>query len=280
MQARRRIGVDVVAALATPARAQTYPDHAVRLIIPFPPGGSHRHARPHRGAEALRRLGPIGVHREPPRRRRQYRRRRGGAGRARRLHHRFRRPVHGGECDDRAYRQNFDPVKNFAPVILVATGQDVLMVPPNSPFHSVKDSHRVRQGASGRAHLRLARRRLERPSCDRRCSARSPASRCSTCRMFPSARPSPTLSAGRISLWLTTLGGSLGHIQAGKLRALAVSGPRRAPRSCPTCRPSTSSASPMATTPAGTRCSRRPARRPPSSPRSTPTPTKSSPTPT
>src|SRR3984893_2504482 len=29
-----------IAALATPARTQTYPDHAVRLIIPFPPGGS------------------------------------------------------------------------------------------------------------------------------------------------------------------------------------------------------------------------------------------------
>src|ERR1700731_355966 len=29
-----------IAALITPARAQTFPDHSVRLIIPFPPGGS------------------------------------------------------------------------------------------------------------------------------------------------------------------------------------------------------------------------------------------------
>jgi tripartite-type tricarboxylate transporter receptor subunit TctC len=36
------------------------------------------------------------------------------------------------------------------------------------------------------------------------------------------------VSAGRISVWLTTLGGAIGHIQAGKLRALAVSGPTRA----------------------------------------------------
>jgi tripartite-type tricarboxylate transporter receptor subunit TctC len=33
---------------------------------------------------------------------------------------------------------------------------------------------------------------------------------------------------GRISMWLTTLGGQLGSIQAGKVRALAVSGRARA----------------------------------------------------
>ena len=32
--------------------------------------------------------------------------------------------------------------------------------------------------------------------------------------------------AGRISVWLATLGGALGNIQAGKVRALAVSGQR------------------------------------------------------
>jgi tripartite-type tricarboxylate transporter receptor subunit TctC len=34
--------------------------------------------------------------------------------------------------------------------------------------------------------------------------------------------------AGRLSLWLATLGGHLGNIQAGRVRALAVSGPMRA----------------------------------------------------
>jgi tripartite-type tricarboxylate transporter receptor subunit TctC len=36
------------------------------------------------------------------------------------------------------------------------------------------------------------------------------------------------LVAGRLSLWMPTLGGSLGNIQAGKMRALAISGPARA----------------------------------------------------
>ena len=34
--------------------------------------------------------------------------------------------------------------------------------------------------------------------------------------------------AGRIAIWLATLGGALGNVQAGKMRALAVSGPTRA----------------------------------------------------
>src|SRR5215469_3430917 len=33
----------------------------------------------------------------------------------------------------------FDPVKDFDPIMLVATAQDVLLVPPNSPFRSVKE---------------------------------------------------------------------------------------------------------------------------------------------
>jgi tripartite-type tricarboxylate transporter receptor subunit TctC len=34
--------------------------------------------------------------------------------------------------------------------------------------------------------------------------------------------------SGRISLWITTLGGAVGNIQSGKMRALAVSGRSRA----------------------------------------------------
>jgi len=36
------------------------------------------------------------------------------------------------------------------------------------------------------------------------------------------------IMTGRITLWLATLGGALGNLQAGKVRALAVSGPARA----------------------------------------------------
>src|ERR1700761_1439664 len=34
---------------------------------------------------------------------------------------------------------NFDPDKSFDPIILIGTGQNVLVVPAGSPFHSLKD---------------------------------------------------------------------------------------------------------------------------------------------
>src|SRR5258708_17039718 len=35
--------------------------------------------------------------------------------------------------------KDFDPLKDFDPIMLVATAQDVLLVPPNSPFRSVPE---------------------------------------------------------------------------------------------------------------------------------------------
>jgi tripartite-type tricarboxylate transporter receptor subunit TctC len=87
--------------------------------------------------------------------------------------------------------KGLDPVKDFEPIMWIATAQDVMMVPPNSPFRSVKDlvdyakAHpgelnyaRSASGSSG--HLAP------------RCSVILPASRSSTCRTPPTARPSPT----------------------------------------------------------------------------------------
>src|SRR5580700_224451 len=168
-----------IAALATPARAQSYPDHAVRLIIPFPPGGSID-TLGRILTEKLATLWGQSVFIEN----------RAGAG-----------GMVGSSVAAQAAPDgytmsfggqfmaanvtivpsaNFDPVKSFAPVILVATGQDVLMVPADSPFHSVKE-------------------------------------------VVDYAKAHPG------ELTYASLGiGSSGQLQAGKLRALAVSGPTRA----------------------------------------------------
>ena len=123
---------------------------------------------------------------------------------------------------------NFDPRRDLDPVIAVATAQDVLMVPPDSLAQGLSqwiayarahpgelDYASLGTGSSGHlATLRLAQvagLKLEH---------------------VPYSSVSQALSdivAGRVAVWLATLGGHLGNIQAGRVRALAVSGPARAP---------------------------------------------------
>jgi tripartite-type tricarboxylate transporter receptor subunit TctC len=121
----------------------------------------------------------------------------------------------------------FDPVKDFEPIMLVATAQDVLLVPPNSPFRSVKElidyakAHpgelnyaSLGTGTSG--HLatvmfaELAGIKLQHVP-------------------YTSVSQAATdVISGRIAVFLPTLGGHLGNVAAGRMRALAVSGAARA----------------------------------------------------
>ena len=121
----------------------------------------------------------------------------------------------------------FDPVKDFDPIMLVATAQDVLLVPPNSPFRSVKElidyakAHPAElnyaslgTGTSG--HLatvmfsELAGIKLQHVP-------------------YTSVSQATTdVISGRIAVFLPTLGGHLGNVAAGRMRALAVSGETRA----------------------------------------------------
>src|SRR6266852_2575184 len=121
--------------------------------------------------------------------------------------------------------KEFDPVKDFDPIMLVATAQDVLVVPPNSPFHSVKELiayakahpgelNYASPGTSG--HLAtvmfsdLAGIKLQHVP-------------------YTSVSQAATdVISGRIAVFLPTLGGHIGNVTAGRMRALAVSGPSRA----------------------------------------------------
>jgi tripartite-type tricarboxylate transporter receptor subunit TctC len=109
----------------------------------------------------------------------------------------------------------------------IATAQDVLMVPPQSAFRSVKDLidyakahpgelNYASLGIGSSGHLAttlfsdLAGIKLQHVP-------------------YTSYSQAVTdMISGRISLWITTLGGAVGNIQAGKMHALAVSGRARA----------------------------------------------------
>ncbi len=123
--------------------------------------------------------------------------------------------------------KGFDPTKDFEPIMLVASAQDVLMVPPDSPFRSVRDLidhakanpgqlNYASLGTGSSGHLAttlfgdLAGVKLQH---------------------VPYSQYSQAVTdflSGRTALWITTLGGAIGNIKAGKMRALAVSGRSRA----------------------------------------------------
>ncbi len=208
------------------AWAQSYPDRSVRLIIPFPPGGS------------IDTLGRILAQKLTD-----------AWGQSVFIEN---RPGAGGNIGSMVAAQaaadgytmdfggqflaanatiapmkGFDPVKSFDPIVLVATGQDVLMVPPNSPFHSVADIVDYAKKHAGE----LTFASLGVGSSGHLATVLFSQVTGITLQHVPYnsfGQAMSDISAGRISLWLATLGGALGQIQAGKVRALAVSGHARA----------------------------------------------------
>ncbi len=217
--------VAFLAALAT-ASAQTYPDRPVRVVIAFPAGGTidtlgrilaqklteawgqnvvienRPGAGGNIGAAAAAQAAPDGYT----------------------LH--FGAQTLGVNVIIAPY-QNLDPVMDFDPVILAATATDVLVVPLSSPFHTLRqliDYAKAHPGELNYCSLGVGT-----------------SSHLSTVQFADItglklqhvpytgfSQATTDLIAGRISLWIPTLGGSIGNIQGGKVRALAISGPSRA----------------------------------------------------
>src|SRR5271169_2600768 len=124
-------------AVAAPAAADDYPSHSIRLIIPFAPGGSNDVVGRIIANQLGQKLGQqVFVDNRP------------GAG-----------GVVGTDLAAKAapdgytlliisiahavdawlYKEPYDPVKDFVPVSIIATGTNVLSVNPSVPVHSVKE---------------------------------------------------------------------------------------------------------------------------------------------
>jgi tripartite-type tricarboxylate transporter receptor subunit TctC len=132
-------GLLALAAFAAPAVAadDDYPSRTIRLIIPFPPGGSNDVVGRIIANQLGEKLGKT-----------VFVDNRNGAG-----------GVVGSDLAAKAapdgytllvvsiahavdpwlYKEPFDPVKDFVPVSIIATGTNVLSVNPTVPVHSVKD---------------------------------------------------------------------------------------------------------------------------------------------
>ena len=127
----------LLAAALSPAAADDYPSRSIRLIIPFPPGGSNDVVGRIIANQLGKRLGQ-----------QVFVDNRAGAG-----------GVVGSDLAAKAtpdgytlliisiahavdpwlYKETFDPVKDFAPVSIFATGTNVLTVNPKLPVNSVAE---------------------------------------------------------------------------------------------------------------------------------------------
>ena len=206
--------------------ADPYPSRLVKLIIPFPTGGSNDVVGRLIAEQLSQRLAqPVVIDN------------RGGAG-----------GVIGAEIAAKAepdgytllfissaftanpslYKLNFDQLKAFTPVAILAAGPNVLAVPPNSPYNSVKDvveAARAKPGFLNYASAGVG-------SFQHLSSALFVNMAHLNIVHVPFKGGGPAMMdvmAGNTQLILGALVQTLPQIKAGKLKALGVGGSKRSP---------------------------------------------------
>jgi tripartite-type tricarboxylate transporter receptor subunit TctC len=127
----------LLVAFTAAAAAQDYPSRPVRLVIPFPPGGSNDVVGRMIATQLSERLGKQVVVDN-----------RSGAGGVIGTEIAANAPPDGytllvisiaHAVNPWLYKLNYDPIKSFVPVGILATGPNVLVVNPQVPVQSVKD---------------------------------------------------------------------------------------------------------------------------------------------
>lgn len=123
---------------------------------------------------------------------------------------------------------DFDPTRDFEPVMLAATAQDILIVPKDSPFKAAKDviayaKENPRKltygtlGLSSSGNMAVA------------VFARSNGGlRMRQITYSQSSQLQTDVIAGRVDVFFPTTGAHIGNVTTGRVRALGVSGPSRA----------------------------------------------------
>ena len=201
------LGVALLAmVIGAPAQAQSYPSRSVRMVIAFSAGGSIDTL----GRIVAQKLGELWGQSVV------VENRTGG----------------GGNIGTIAVNvtlapvASFDPMRDFEPVMLVASAQDILIVPPNSPYKSVKDLIE---------HAKANPRKLTYASLGDSSAGHLGISVLSNLvgiqmqqvTYTQTAQITTDVMSGRVDAFLPTTGGHIGNVTTGRVRALAVSGKTR-----------------------------------------------------
>ena len=215
-------------ALAAPAAAQSYPAKPIHLIVPFPPGGgTDLFSRAVAGKLNETLNWTIVVENKP------------GAGGNLGVEAAVNSPADGytmvmGQTSDLAvnptlYRKlRYDPLRDLAPVVLVASAPIVIVVSDKSPYRSLADIVAVAKERPGRITLatpgngtvsHLSAVLLQRAAGIELVHVPYKGA----------AQALPDLMGGQVDLYSSSVSSSIGQIKGGKLRAIAVTSAHRSP---------------------------------------------------
>jgi tripartite-type tricarboxylate transporter receptor subunit TctC len=218
----------LLAALAGPAAAQTYPAKPIHLIVPFPPGGgTDLFSRTIASGLAETLKWTIVVDNKP------------GAGGNLGVDAAAKSPADGytmvmGQTSDLAvnptlYRKlPYDPVKDLAPVVLVASAPIILVTAGSSPFRSLGD-------VVAAAKQKPARLTLATPGNGTVAHLtgvmlqRAAGIELVHVPYKGAAQALPDLIGGQVDLYSSSVSSVIGQINGGKVRAIAVASAKRSP---------------------------------------------------
>ena len=216
------------AAVATLAAAQSYPTKPIKLIVPFPPAGSTDISARAVAGKLGERLGqPVVIENKA------------GAGGNIGTEQAAKAPADGytllvGTVGTHAINSSlyskmpYDHVRDFAPVILLSTTPNVLVVHPSLPVGSVRDVINLAKakpgeltfassGAGTSIHLSAE-------------LFKSMAGVQMTHIPYKGSAPMVIdLISGQVNMAFDNLSSSIAHIKGGKLKALATTGSKRSP---------------------------------------------------
>ncbi len=221
-------GIALFASAAPAAHAQAWPSRAIKIVVPFAPGGSTDIFARLVGDRLSTALGqPVVIDNRP------------GAGGNIGADAVAKAPPDGYTLlmattgvmaiNNAMYKSlAYDAEKDLKPVIYIASITNVLIVPADSPLKSVADVVAQAKGAPGKLSF---------------ASSGAGSSTHMSAELFRlmtgtellhipykgSGQAMPDVISGRVSMMFENMPGAVGHIKGGKVRVLAVTGLQRTP---------------------------------------------------
>ena len=212
--------------LSGAATGQSYPEKPVKLVVPFPPGGPTDGMARIIGQKLAEKWGqPVIVEN------------RGGAGGAIAAETAAKSPPDGytlffGTTGTQTINPSlyaklpYDPVKDFAPISMVATATNVLVVHPGLPVKSVKELIEYAKANPGKLTFGSAGSGSSNHLAGELLKSMAGIDMAHI--PYKGSAPALTdLMSGQISMMFDVLSTAMPHIATGKTRALGVTSPKR-----------------------------------------------------